>query len=234
MIDQILQQCTWTKFGMQAPNVPIAKLVHKFMREAVLDRHLYTSKIVGFYIDADNASSTVNGTSIARHPAIGDSYPEIMITLQDKLFFNSGSNNLKMILKPGDNTVHNNEFTNGVTSAPVLTVNPRICRVLNKEPITLNVKTLYSCGYKSMSDNSEAVDNKYFPCNTDFGINDYVRVLPMTPGTTAIPIRYYNGMTMDIFKSLIQAWNYCLKSKDVSEEERAWVYSYAQLMRKTY
>lgn len=223
MLNTILDKLQWTPYGIECGSPELAKVVHKFLREAVLDRHIFVTKVVGFTITSNSKTDVVTGNYIARHSQIGESYPEIMVNLLDKLFLDVNDDYSDMLLMTGMNTCENNSFGDlRDFKAQMLYLNPAICRCLTGNTI-LRVRLTYDCGYKSMAENSKLLTNEFFPCYTDYSISEFVRVLPMVQPSSLVPIRYYNGMTIDIFKNILAKWNIYLMSNNVKSEEKTWV-----------
>ena len=88
ILETVLNKLEWTPYGIQCPDIMTAKIVHKFVREAVLDRHIYLNKVIGFTINTNNTFRPFAGTYIARHKQIGESYPEIMVVKSLHLMYN--------------------------------------------------------------------------------------------------------------------------------------------------
>lgn len=224
---KLISELPWTPYGIQCPDSKTAHYVHKFLREAVLDRHIYTTKVAGFTIETNNTFRASTGDYITRHEQIGESYPELMVKLQDKLFLNAGKNQLDIILETGMNTVDNIKIDDGEhnRTIEILYVKPDICRCLKKETI-LRVSLLYDCGYKHMSETCKGLDSSFFPCNIDFGISAFYRVLPMQLNDTLVPIRYYNGATEAQFKDILKKWMIYCNTGNIKEEEELWLQSF--------
>ena len=87
MLKKILNELQWTPYGIACPDAKTAHTVHKFLREAVLDRHIYLSKIIGFAVKSSTHFSVYSGTYIARHVQLGESYPELTVKLSDKIYY---------------------------------------------------------------------------------------------------------------------------------------------------
>lgn len=226
LLETILNKLEWTPYGIACPNPETAKIVHKFMREAVLDRHIYLSKVIGFTINSNNTFRPYAGTYIARHKQIGESYPEIMVMLQDKVFVNTSCNELTAALGTGMNTVLTSPFqSDRDTVVETLYVNPEICRCLTKQT-NFKVKIEYDCGYRDMATNSKRISQDYFPCYTDYTLHEYVRVLPMEEGSTLVPIRYYNNMSIDTFKQILTKWFIYIQTNSLKKEESLWLQNF--------
>lgn len=222
MIDLIMG-LQWTSYGIQCPDAQVAHKVHRFLREAILDRHVYISKVIGFTIQTNNTFRASTGDYITRHEQIGESYPEMMVKLQDKVFLNAGSKYLDSVLTTGMNDVVSSPFggfgSDNITE--VLYENPETCRCLKKETI-LRVAIMYDCGYKHASENCKNFDKTFYPCNTDFSLAPFFRVLPMVPGSVLVPIRYYNGATESQLKDILNKWSLYMKTGSIKEVERLW------------
>lgn len=226
ILEDILNKLTWSPYGIQCPDIYTAKLVHKFMREAVLDRHIYISKVIGFAVKTNNTFRPFAGTYIARHKQIGESYPEVMVNLLDKVFLNTSKTQLDTILSVGSNTTLNCNFDDGEGNiVDVLSTKPDICRCLDKQTV-FRVKLQYDCGFRDMARNTKDLKPEFFPCYTDFSLADYVRILPMQPGTVLVPIRYYNGMTEEKFKDILGKWLLYIQTKSLKGEESLWLQSF--------
>lgn len=222
ILDEVLN-AQWSPYGVTAASAADAKRFHKFLREAVLDRHICTHKVIGFLIDSNVATRGHVGTYIARHMQIGESYPQMIVNLLDKVFLDIKANSAKCLLKTGLNTLDNNSFGDGRNATyEVLRTNPEICRCLFNETY-LTVKLAYDAGYRSMQENSKELGGKYFPCYTDFSLSDFVRVLPMQPGSKLIPVRFYSGMTLDKFKQILLEWKAFAGTGGLRKEDGVWL-----------
>lgn len=221
MLEEVLA-LNWTDTGIQCRSSREAWLTHKFMREAIMDRHVYLSKVSSFTINSAYKFTRAGIKVIARHPQIGESYIEIMKNLQDKFFLTSskvltfqltcGMNNITEA-RPLD-TNNNNVVEYHVT--------PGLCRCL-MEDVELKVKLFYGCGYRDMATNSEGLSEDYFPCIQDYNLQPFVRVLPRAKDSLIVPMRYYNGLNSQILKlSIFSKWKSAMDSHDVKEEELQW------------
>lgn len=217
----------WTPYGIQCRSKEEAFKVHKFMREAILDKHVYISKIIGFTIQSNNTFRVGTGDYITRHEQLGESYPELMIKLQDKVFLHAGQVFLEVFLHTGMNNVIDNPFI-GVSNKldiEFLYENPEICRCLKKD-VVLRVALSYDCGYKHMSVTCKGLDKEFFPCCTDFTIAPFYRVLPKESESTLVPIRYFNGATESQLRDILRTWNTHIKVGNVRMEEKLWLQSF--------
>lgn len=226
ILDYILNNCTWTRLGIDCPDANSARLVHKFLREAILNRHLYVCKAIGFEIKSTFKSRPHAGTYIARHTQVADSYPEVMVHLQDKLFLTNKSCVARTSLKSGGNTVDSTQFyVDGKYEISAIATSPYICRV-TEQSVFFNLQLSYDCGYKSCSENSRALENSFFPCNTDFYAGDFFRVLPPVFGSSQIRINYYNNVDYNTLRELLSNWAEAVRMRNVRKEELTWVLSF--------
>lgn len=226
ILSTIINDLVWTPYGIQCPNEQVAHKVHKFLREAILDRHIYMHKIIGFAIKTNNTFRPYAGTYIARHKQIGESYPEVMVNMLDKVFLNATTDYLDTKLDTGMNTLLDHQFGDlKDVNCETLYTNPNICRCLMKETI-FRVRIAYDCGYRSMADNSKELGSEYFPCYTDFSVANFFRVLPISPGDTLVPIRYYSGATEQNLKDLLLKWSIYIQTGSLKKGESLWVQSF--------
>lgn len=225
MILEDILDMHWSPYGIACGDMNVTAKVRKFLREAVLDRHIYITKVVGYVLSSNNILRVSSGSYITRHEKLGESYSEIMVNLLDKVFLYSNDSEARIELECGMNTMHNNKFIDkSGKDIETLYVNDKVCRVLDGN-IQLKLAMSYDCGYKSMPDNSKLLDSKYFPCYTDFSLQDYVRVppRPRTGDLGVVELRYLNGMTEQIFKDILTKWLSYYKAGDIKEEERIWL-----------
>lgn len=227
VLSAIVNDLTWTPYGIECNNPDTAHLVHKFLREAVLDRHICVNKVIGFAVKTNNTFRPYSGVSIARHKQIGESYPEVMINLLDKVFLNTTKDYLDTMLVAGMNNVVDQPFGDlRDYSAETLYVNPKICRCLMKETV-FRVRIQYDSGYRSMQENSKCLSDEFFPCYTDYSVASFFRIPPMQKGSTLVSIRYYNGATEGHFKDILSAWLVYSQSGSLKKEDALWLRSFA-------
>lgn len=225
-LQDILDNAQWTEQGIVCSNADSAWCVYKFIREAILDRHIYHSKVIGFCIQGTTVERSHVHRTISRNKQIGESYPEIVVNLLDKVFLDTSSSHLLNTLQAGNNVMGTQKWgANRDSETDVLYVNPNICRCL-RDSCTLKVQIAYDCGYRSMAQNSNSLGKQFFPCYTDYSLQEYVRVIPMTYGSNVVKINYYNNMTVDKFKGILSKWSEHCKSKDIKKEELVWLQSF--------
>lgn len=226
ILSKLIDGCTWSNNSVIVNNPAEARFIHKLLRELVLDSHLYVTKVTGFYITSVTKDRMHGGVQIARDNNLGDSYLEVMANLQDKVFLSSSAEELKIPLQVGVNTLNDVSVLCNQNPIKTLCVDPYICRVLDSE-CTLHVSCLTFTGYRSIQQNSGKA-SKYFPTYTYFNMSDYVRVLPLPPNESIIQLRFYNGYTMELFKSQVEETIILHKSGNVSNKERKWLQSFEQ------
>lgn len=228
ILDKILNECVWDDYGVKCANANEALVIHKFLREAILDKHMYIGKVIGYEVRSGNSIRTITTTYIARHVQIGESYPELMINLSDKVFLCSNSGKVSTKVSTGLNKISNVQFLDDKKNlVNVLYEKEDICTVL-KDYCTLDLVVSYDCGYNSMSSNSKVLDKNYFPCYTDFSVSEYFRVLPPEFGSDKVLIRYYNKATKEILQYMLIQWRNAVANKSVRKEELTWLLSFEQ------
>ena len=221
IVDNLLNDFTWGQTSIHVSDPKKAYIMFQFIRQLIMDSHLYVTKIIGFSV-TNRTLRSHSGTYIARNVQIGESYAEMMVKLKDKLIINTNENELMFDVKKG--VIKASELPMK-DSSKILYTNDEMCRVITGTCV-LNFRLQTDCGYRDMQQNSNELPNQYFPMNTYFNIMDYVRILPMMYGQTDIQFRFCHGMTMDIFKMLVARYKLLLESQYVSEEELTWAQSF--------
>ena len=224
LIHRILNELKVTSEGVTCSSEEERRVVHKFLREAVMDRHIPVYKVTGIAITSLTAKSVYTSSQIARNKQIGESYAELTVNMLDKTFIVSNNDTLTADLHIGENFLPDVKFKAYNKEAMCFYTNPRLCRVIDGN-VGMKIAIERGTGYKSMASNSETLKSGYFPCNTDFSINEFVRVLPIVDGVH-IPIRYFNGFNVDMFNALLTLWRIDIDNKVVSEEDKPWLYSF--------
>lgn len=219
ILETLLKDVTWCDNGIRCNDNETGHKVFDFLYELILDSHLYVTKPIGFYIDSHSHNSKA-GTYIARNTQIGESYPELMTHLQDKIVLNCTAPVIKADMTRG-------AVTTDVFSEEMLCMDNYLCRVLDGE-CKLVLKLSTACGYKTLKDTSKQLDPKFFPMNTYFNINDYVRIIPTVGDFRFVELRYYHGMTHKILYDMLQRYYDMLQSMYVSGEEKQWALSFTQ------
>ena len=150
---------------------------------------------------------------------------------KDLIVLNTEVKSVKFNLHKGENFTTDSQFYESRTPYDVIYTNPYLCRCLRGEVI-LELKLQYDCGYAPIEKNSGLVTGRsnYFPCFTDYSLQEYVRILPMDPAGDArtIPIRYYNGFTKEQFQTLLKSW-LAIAKRDKREEEQKWLEKYPDM-----
>lgn len=225
MINKILDEFTWVREGIMSDNTYMVSAAHSFMRELILDRHLYLCKVIGFKFTTTVSHASSGSTNIVRNPAIGESYLEVMANLQDKTFLNVGSKQAVTQLALGPNDVPTTVTVNPAKeSMDILYTDPYLCRVLDGSA-KLEMQLAYDCGYRSAQYNSKTVGKEYWACETDYSVQDFFRILPDFRNPKLIRINYYNGATPDILRKLLA--DYREHQSALRKGERLWLSKYA-------
>lgn len=227
ILEDILNTYQWSPYGIECPTHEAFLFAHTFLREAVLDRHINVCKVIGFEVISPTSTRAHVGTYIAKHQLMGESYPELMVLFGDKIFLTDQSKDISCEVKCGPNSMNQMQLVSDGEPVQAIYVNPHVCRVLDKF-CKINFKVLYDCGYRSSQANSKRIGSKYFPCYTDFSLEDFVRILPpdLTPSNRTIAIRYYNGCTPEIFRDLLDKYWKTIQSGAQRKEEKEWLQSF--------
>lgn len=220
-----LKQCMWTPDGVICPDEQTYRRVHRFLRELILDRHLYLNKAVGFKVYSPVIMRRANDIEISRHENLAESYVEMSLHIQDKIFLDNKDNEFVVTVQQGEGTIDNSVFRSVANQLPVTVLHrdPHIARVI-KQYCTITVRTSYFCGYIGVERNSKYLDSEYFPLYTDYSIQDYVRVLPPMPtdGFT-VRIKYFSGMSSEQLQSLIEDYRLMYTSGKLKGSEKKWL-----------
>lgn len=213
-----------TEKGIQCSTPDGAWRVFNFMRQAILDRHIYITKAVGVHFLKDvHAKPSANGNiHIEGYYNCGESYPELMVHLSDKIYLVPPSTEkLDITCNPGIVRVPDVLNTSGV-----LFTDPYMLRVLSNSMV-MQLTLKYDCGFRTMSFNSK-VSSQMFPFYTDNSLDSFVRVLPMQRGQTLVPMRFLHGMTVAKFMTILTNWNNAAIARDINKEELVWLQSFGQ------
>lgn len=203
MLNKILNEFEWTNMGISHDSPALVRRAHEFMRKLILDRHLYLNKVIGFKFVTSITAPSNGTTNIARNIAIGESYLEVMAYLDKKIYLDSKAKSATVQLALGPNTVHNTITVNPEKQKiELLHETDELCRVLDGTA-RLELYLAYDCVYRSAQRNSKVVGKDYWPCETDYSVQDYFRVLPDFRNPHLVRINYYNGATPEILKRLL-------------------------------
>lgn len=213
-----------TEKGIQCATPDGAWRVFNFMRQAILDRHIYISKAVGVQFVKDvHAKASVNGNiHIEGYYNCGESYPELMVHLSDKIYLvPPNTESIDIQCNPGVVNV-----PDVLNTAGVLYRDPYMLRVLTNSMV-MRLILKYDCGFRTMSYNSK-VSSKMFPFYTDNSLADFVRVLPMERGQTFVPMKFLHGMNVVKFNMILKNWHTAIVARDINKEELLWLQRFGQ------
>lgn len=226
LFDVLFSQLEWNDYGIVCHDPKLAKHIHTFMREAILDRHIYLRKVTSFAVSVKKPVGVSDRSrSIGRNSSIGESYPELMLNLSDKIFYQTTTDTAKVSLDVGNNTIQMHPFTNKGETIKTLFSNPNICRVIHGTG-TLEVNLTYDCGFRDMSLNTNGIGKEFFPCYTDYSVADYFRVLPEITNGSLVSIRCCNNASMNDLKSLLVQWLVPNNRDNIKKEEREWLQNF--------
>ena len=226
LFDLLSNDSAWTDYGINLPDQTTAKQVHKFLREALLDRHIYVTKVTAFKFDMTEHITASRKCTVGRKVVVGESYPEVLNNLQNKVFYRTGASSAIADLGTGVNSLDSVAFQFRGSELPVLYDNPYLCRVI-KGTGKLHVKLVWDCGFRDMNANSHKFESRentdYFPCYTDFSLNEFFRIPPMAQNSTMVCIRCYHNASLDAFRMMLVKWLHANNRAKLREEERQWL-----------
>lgn len=234
ILSEVIQsQANWDSIGIHCTDAVQFKRFHTFLREAVLDRHIPHHKIIGVSYMRGNKSlkrmrSFVN---IEGNDSVGESFPELMRNLQDKIVLFDGVPTKELMectctVTTGPNKLPDTVFKQKDTdiTIEVLYLNDNMCVVMD-DVVILQVFAYYNLGYMDMARTSHVLSKSVFPFYVDYSLQDYVRVLPPPPGDTSniVRVRFYHGMTKEKFISILSKWEQSMANIDFGTEEKLWL-----------
>lgn len=233
ILSEVIQHsAAWDSVGYHCTDAEQYRRFYRFLRQAILDRHIPQSKVIGVsYIKSDKSIKRLKSfVNIEGNDSVGESFPELMLNLQDKIFLptQAPSRTLKQYsctLPTGVHTIMDSKIQDAEQRAvPVLYTKPDMCTVMN-DSVIIELHIYYGCKYMDMSATSHLLTKNVFPFYVDYSLQDYIRILPRRPEDTdnTIKIRMYNGMTKDLFIQLLYDWETALSNIDFGTEEKLWL-----------
>ena len=234
ILSEVIQSApNWDASGYRCSDAEQYRRFHRFLREAVLDRHIPHYKVIGVsYIKSDKSIKRLRSfVNIEGNDSVGESFPELMLNLQDKVFIpkQEPTRNLQeytCTAAKGFNSAASTKFmiANTEVAVPALYTHDRVCTVMN-DTVILQLHVYYSCGYMDMSRASHLLNKGVFPFYVDYSLQNYIRILPPMPNVNdnVIHIRFYNGMTKEIFLGILRDWEKSLSTIDFGTEEKLWL-----------
>lgn len=173
---------------------------HALFRETILDGKVPVTMPIGFSIISPQTLSLT--TAVGRNPSCQEATVAIAANVSGIIFV--GAN---------DNIVQSDEATGAITtgSATWKCKGTKNCTPICKDtylftgirPVSIKFFVHQNAGFHPMSENADIIKKStFFPLNTVHTLIDYVRVLPAY--SNGIEVRYYNGMTPELFQRI---WN---------------------------
>lgn len=207
-------------------------LYFRFLRQAVLDRHIPHYKVIGVsYVRSDKSLKRLRSfVNIEGNDSVGESFPELMLNLQDKIFLLKGEQSGRVVpvtctASTGTLTAPQAEFRNEAqSSVQYLYTNKSVFTVMN-DIVIIQLHLQYGVKFHDMAATSKLLTKTVFPFYVDYSLQDYVRILPPMQGLrdNVIRLRYSNGMTKSIFLSILNEWYDSLQVRDFGQEEKLWL-----------
>lgn len=173
---------------------------HARLREAILDGHIPISMPIGFSLSSPKSASFMN--AIDRHTCCQESMIAVASNVSNIIFVGDMSEIVDTEEQVGTLTTGNVRWRSKGRYG-CKPINPEQHMLTATEPMTVRFFMKKAAGYHSMAENAKSIgDDAYFPLNTNHTLINYVRVLPMV--TDHIEVRYFNGMTPEMFTTI---WN---------------------------
>lgn len=214
------------------PSVDKAMKAHKFLREAILEREVPITKAIGVEFVLD-PSSTSGKEPLSREASIplegyskcGESYPELMVNLQDKVWLTSRyidyflghaeeSSDCRMNAPTLEMQVHNHSLYQDKSMPVCLMLKDKVFRNMYNDRLAIKIHVAYGRGLVSLSRNSRRLmslvpkiaSREAFPFQTDYSLAPFIRVLPVRQYTESVPIMCLHGMTGELFRGVLVDW----------------------------
>ena len=139
MLDEIINAIvTQGSDDIQTNSPTEFRRFNRFLRQAILDRHICVTKAIGvsFTNHTPSMKRAAHMVALEGYETVGESYPELMLKMQDKLFLdfttplgNIGVVPLQVVPKLGENTVPDLSFKKSLmesnsSAVKVLYTNP--------------------------------------------------------------------------------------------------------------
>lgn len=170
------------------------------LRKAILDGEIPITMPIGFALNSPRNTSFIS--AIDRNHSCQESMIAVASNVSNIILVGDMGEVVDIEEKVGVITTGNAQWrSKGVYRCRP--INPEQHMFTATEPMSVKFFVHKAAGYHSMAENAAVIgDSTYFPLNTVHTLIDYVRVLPLTGD--AIEVRYYNGMTPELF---LDIWN---------------------------
>lgn len=173
---------------------------HAKLRKAILDGEIPITMPIGFALNSPRNTSFIS--AIDRNHCCQESMIAVASNVSNIILSGDMGDIVDIEEQLGDITTGNAKWRS-LGRYDCKPINPDQHMFTATEPMSIKFIVRKAAGYHSMAENAAIIGNDtYFPLNTVHTLIDYVRVLPLTGGH--IEVRYYNGMTPELFQSI---WN---------------------------
>lgn len=173
---------------------------HAKLRKAILDGEIPITMPIGFALNSPRNTSFIS--AIDRNHCCQESMIAVASNVSNIILSGDIGDIVDIEEQLGDITTGNAKWRS-LGRYDCKPINPDQHMFTATEPMSIKFIVRKAAGYHSMAENAAIIGNDtYFPLNTVHTLIDYVRVLPLTGGH--IEVRYYNGMTPELFQSI---WN---------------------------
>lgn len=173
---------------------------HALLRRAILDGDIPVTMPIGFALNSPRNTSFIS--AIDRNHCCQESMIAVASNVSNIILIGEMNGIVDIEEQVGKITT-GNAVWRSMGRHDCRPINPEQHMFTATDPMSIKFFVHKAKGYHSMAENATIIGNDtYFPLNTVHTLIDYVRVLPLTKD--CIEVRYYNGMTPELFRSI---WN---------------------------
>lgn len=171
---------------------------HAALRKAILDGEIPITMPIGFALNSPRNTSFIS--AIDRNHCCQESMIAVASNVSNIILSGEMGGIVDIEEQVGDITTGNAKWRS-LGRYDCRPINPDQHMFTATEPMSIKFFVHKAAGYHSMAENAAIIGNDtFFPLNTVHTLIDYVRVLPLTGDK--IEVRYYNGMTPELFQAI--------------------------------
>lgn len=220
MFNSILENGVFTESEYIPPKTVEPLKAYRFLREAIMDNRVPTTKVVGFSLTDTNPSYRV--TAAERNGLVLESFPTIATNFTDKIIRADIPEIVAFNVTQGRLTADVQFKMLSGTTFNMLYTNPEILSATRD--LTLSICTRTSTGYRTMLENSKVIhNNSYFPISSYHSLSDFIRFLPFDGH---IRYKFYHGADLDLLIESVAKLHAFAITGGLDEEVRGWLSSY--------
>ncbi|WP_242823710.1 hypothetical protein [Pseudoflavonifractor capillosus] len=168
------------------------------MRKAILDGEIPITMPVGFALNSPRNTSFIS--AIDRNHCCQESMIAVASNVSNIILVGDVGEVVDIEEQAGEITT-GNAVWRSLGRHDCRPINPDQHMFTATDPMSIKFIVRKAAGYHSMAENAAFIGNDtYFPLNTVHALVDYIRVLPLRGDK--IEVRYYNGMTPEMFRNI--------------------------------